>query len=255
MVSTFARVSVLSIILIFLFILLSFFLYSVYWLILIGVVIFVHQALYIYGMFSIRSNYFFKTIKGKEFFLHKPGILFRFDDGPDPVYTPQILNILKTESIKALFAITGENAKKYPEIIKRMYRENHIIANHTFSHPFNILLLRPKMIFKEINTTNEIIKNITGKSPVFFCPPLGHKNAIIGKVIKNLNLEPIMWDIRTKDTHVSSKKIIRSTLKKVKPKSIILFHDGIMPLSKKDRESTIKALKYLIKYFKQKRIL
>jgi hypothetical protein len=212
--SPFAITNIISALLILIFLILSVLGFSIYWLICIGVVIFVHQLLYVYGMFSSKSNYFFKTIKGKEYFNNKPGILFRFDDGPDPVYTPRILDILKAESVKALFAITGENAKKYPGIVKRIHEENHIIGNHTYSHPYNILLLSYKKIFGEISKTKEIIKEITGEYPVFFSPPMGQKNPIIGKVIRSPNLEPVMWDIRTGDTHFSTKKNSKINTKK-----------------------------------------
>lgn len=226
-----------------------------WWVLLAGVVV-LHQGLYIYGMFSYRTNYFFKTIKGKEFFKERQnGVLFRFDDGPDPLYTPRILDILKAESITALFAITGENAAKYRDIVTRMHEENHIIGNHTYTHPFNILLLGYKKVYAEIARTNDIIMAITGQRPVYFCPPIGQKNPIMGKVLKDLQMVPIMWDLRTVDTHFSTAKIMRVIRKKFKAPAIILFHDAEMPWSKKGRESTIEALMETIAYLKEKQYL
>jgi peptidoglycan-N-acetylglucosamine deacetylase len=213
------------------------------------------QAFYIYGMFSSGTNFFFKTVKGKEYFDNKSGILFRFDDGPDPVYTPQILDILKSEGIQALFAVTGKNAEMYPEIVERMHRENHIIANHTYSHPFNILLLGCERVRNEISRTNTIIQSITGVQPKYFCPTIGHKNPIIGKVIKELGLIPVMWDIRTLDTHASFEKIMDIIKRKLKSPAIIMFHDAILPWSKNDRESTVLALKETIRILKEKKYL
>ncbi len=223
---------------------------SVYLLLGIVLIVFMQQVLYIYGMFSTRSNFFFKTIKGKEYFHNRRSILFRFDDGPDPVYTPKILDILKSEGIQALFAVMGRHAELYPEIIERMHGENHIICNHTYSHPYNILLLGYKRILEEIAFTNTIIQGITGIKPKYFCPPLGHKNPVIGIAIKKLDLIPVMWDIRTVDTHVSSEKILNKIKRKLKPPSIIMFHDGILPWSRKDREYTVQALKETIRFLK-----
>lgn len=224
--------------------------------ILLGVIpiICLHQAIYIYGMFSSRSNLFFKTIKGKEFFKDQNGILFRFDDGPHPQYTSQILDILKSEGIRGLFAISGVNAEKYPELVARIYRENHIIANHTYTHPLHILFLGYHRIKNEILRAEQIIENITGEKPIYFCPPMGFKNPIISKVTKELGLIPVMWDIKSWDTRFSYHKMMAGIMKKIKSPAIILFHDGVMPCSKKDRNSTVLALKETIRFLKENNI-
>ncbi len=225
--------------------------FSIYWLVGGGFVILIHQALYIRGMFSHKSDYFFKLMRGREYFKTGRGILFRFDDGPDPVYTPRILEILKAESLRAMFAVTGENAEKYPEILRQIQRENHIIGNHTYSHPYHFLLLGYKRVREEIHRTNEIIRNITGHEPEFFCPPIGQKNFVIGRAIRSLNLKPIMWDIHTGDTWFSTKKIMKKIKKKITPHAIILFHDGVLPWSKNSRECTVEALQAAIRFLKQ----
>lgn len=231
------------------------FLFSSITLLLYGIIIIVciHQAIYVYGMFSPSSNLFFKTVKGKEFFNNQKGVLFRFDDGPHPVYTPQILDILKIEGIQALFAITGANAEKYPEIVKRIYREGHIIANHTYSHPFNILFLGYNRVRNEVSRTSTIIREITGTKPDYFCPPIGFKNQVIGKVTEDLGLIPVMWDVRTLDTKAPFEKIMSRIRKKLKLPTIIMFHDAIMPWSKKERESTILALQETIRTLKERK--
>jgi len=213
------------------------------------------QIHYFYGMFSAGSNFFFKTVKGKEYFNNRNGILFRFDDGPDPIYTPQILDILKAEGIQALFSVTGKNAEMYPEIVARIHRENHIIANHTYSHPFNILFLSYNRIKNELFRTSNIIQSITGARPTFFCSPMGHKNPVIGRAIKDLGLIPVMWDIRTLDTKASLERIILKINEKLKSPAIIMFHDAITPWTKKDREATALALKETIRVCKAKRYI
>ncbi|MGA2142188.1 MAG: polysaccharide deacetylase family protein [Brevinematales bacterium] len=217
-------------------------------------VIAIHQGLYIYGMFGTRTNFFFKTLKGKEYFNGRPEVLLRFDDGPDPVYTPRILDILKSGGRRALFAVTGASAEKYPGILLRIRDENHVICNHTYSHPFNILLSGYKRVYEEISRTNLIIEGITGVKPSYYCPTIGHKNHIIGKVIKKLGLVPVMWDIRTLDTQYPAVKIINRIKRGLKPPSIIMFHDGIQPWSRSDREETITALKETIRILDERRL-
>ncbi|WP_144572821.1 polysaccharide deacetylase family protein, partial [Bacillus paramycoides] len=90
-------------------------------------------------------------------------VVLTFDDGPDPKYTPEILDILKENKIKAAFFILGENAQLNASIVKRIYDEGHEIGNHTFKHPnvANTSLLRTKV---ELNTTQRLIQEITGHS-------------------------------------------------------------------------------------------
>jgi peptidoglycan/xylan/chitin deacetylase (PgdA/CDA1 family) len=250
-ISKFALVNAATLLLLAVFAALAVFSFSIYWIVGGGLVILIHQALYIRGMFSHKSDYFFKLMRGRDYFKDGKGILFRFDDGPDPIYTPRILAILKAESLKALFAVTGENAEKYPEILRQIQMENHIIGNHTYSHPYHFLLLGYKRIKEEIRRTNEIIKNITGKEPEFFCPPIGQKNFMIGRAIKNLKLKPIMWDIHTGDTWYGTDRIVRTIEKNFRSPAIILFHDGVLPWSRQHRENTIEALQATIRFLKQ----
>lgn len=93
-----------------------------------------------------------------------------FDDGPDPVYTPQILDVLKSRQVPATFFLVGVNAENHPGIVKREYAEGHTIGNHTYSHP-NIALLPPFPAREQLDTTQRIIENLLGVSTTFFRPP------------------------------------------------------------------------------------
>ena len=83
-----------------------------------------------YGSFQIRANYFVTSIhKGK-----KKSIALTFDDGPHPENTPRILDILKDKGVKATFFVIGKNAEKYPDLLRRIDAEGHIVGNHSYSH-------------------------------------------------------------------------------------------------------------------------
>ncbi|WP_028403174.1 glycosyltransferase [Ectobacillus panaciterrae] len=97
-------------------------------------------------------------------------VVLTFDDGPDPNYTPKILDILNKYKIKADFFVVGENAQLNTSIIKRIYDEGHEIGNHTFTHP-NIADTSPLRTKVELNTTQRLIQEITGHSTVLFRPP------------------------------------------------------------------------------------
>jgi cellulose synthase/poly-beta-1,6-N-acetylglucosamine synthase-like glycosyltransferase/peptidoglycan/xylan/chitin deacetylase (PgdA/CDA1 family) len=93
-----------------------------------------------------------------------------FDDGPDPRYTPQVLDILKSHRVPATFFVIGVNAENYPALIRREYAEGHQIGNHTYSHP-NIALVSPGRAQLELSTTQRIIENLLSVSTTFFRPP------------------------------------------------------------------------------------
>ncbi len=220
------------------------------WIILTSVLI--QVILYFYGVFAPQSSLFLKVIQGNEYFGPKKAILFRFDDGPDPRYTPQILDLLKEHHIRANFAVTGERAEKYPHIVKRMAEENHTISNHSYSHSYLISLFSYKHLLREIQRTNDIIYNITGQTPEYYCPPMGHKNLAMRRVLMKTGQKVMGWDIRTYDTKYSKDEIVNQVKKHLKTPAIILFHDGVFKWTKENRDSTIESLGILIDHFVNK---
>lgn len=100
-------------------------------------------------------------------------IALTFDDGPDPMDTPEILDLLKQYDVRATFFVIGEKVKMYPELVKREALEGHEIANHTYNHIyFNKRMLEDK-IHKEILYAEQIILDTTGHKPKLFRPPGG----------------------------------------------------------------------------------
>lgn len=93
-----------------------------------------------------------------------------FDDGPDPRYTPQVLDVLKSRGVKATFFVIGANADQNIGLIKREYAEGHDVGNHTYTHP-NIALVSPERAALELSTTQRIIENALGVSTALFRPP------------------------------------------------------------------------------------
>ncbi|MCK4804908.1 MAG: polysaccharide deacetylase family protein [Spirochaetes bacterium] len=222
--------------------------YGIYFILVTFFLIFIH------AVFSPGSNLFVRTIKGREFFKTGRGngsILLKFDDGPDPNYTPKILDILKKDNMQAIFFVTGKRAEKYPEILKRAVSENHLIGNHSYSHSYLINFFRYKRLLEEVTKTSNIIEKITGIKPEYYCPPMGQKNPVLGKVIRQTRLDVLTWDIKSYDTLFSTDRIIKRVKSKLRKNTIILFHDGIFKNTKKDRHSTVEALPAVIRLIKQ----
>lgn len=102
-------------------------------------------------------------------------IAFTFDDGPDPCYTPELLDLLKEHGIKATFFVLGKKAKQYPELIERMHREGHQIGIHNYTiHPTDPLPWTNRR--KQVDRTADIVERITGERPIFYRPPWGLLN-------------------------------------------------------------------------------
>lgn len=158
-------------------------------------------------------------------------IALTFDDGPHPKYTSEILNILYENDAYATFFVIGENAEKYPYLIRAEYDLGCEIGNHTYSH----LRLNSKSVgalSDEIKKADEIIYDITGEKPLLFRPPEGKHNCKTDDIIKKAEKHTVLWTIDTRDwAHTDKNTIINNIKKNVKNGSVILFHDYIVPPS------------------------
>lgn len=96
-------------------------------------------------------------------------VALTFDDGPDPRFTPKILQILRKQKVKATFFVVGTNAKRYPQLVKQEARDGHLIANHGWDHP-EFELLSSKQMQQELDKTAFLIKKLVGYRPKFFQP-------------------------------------------------------------------------------------
>lgn len=147
-------------------------------------------------------------------------VALTFDDGPHPKYTQQLLKGLKERNAKASFFIIGKNAERWPEVVKSIYEDGHLIGNHTYNHvQLNVLCEKDQC--KEINKANEVIYNITGAYPEFIRPTFGEwdKNS-------DCDLIPVLWTVDTLDwTTKNVDKIVQNGTKNIKDGDIILMHD------------------------------
>lgn len=149
-------------------------------------------------------------------------IALTFDDGPHPRYTEKLLDGLKERGVHATFFVTGANAEKYPEIVKRMQEEGHLIGNHTYHH-VQLTAANGEQFRKEIISTNEAIREITGEDTEYIRPPYGAWNK---RYEEELNMFPVLWTIDPRDwCSDDASCIVRNTIGRVKENDIILMHD------------------------------
>jgi polysaccharide deacetylase family sporulation protein PdaB len=176
-------------------------------------------------------------------------IALTFDDGPSLTFTPQILDILKKNKVKATFFVIANEATKYPEIVRRMVDEGHEVANHTYNHHY-LNRFGEKALKEEILQAEETLIRITGLKPVLFRPPGGYFNERIVKVSKELKYTIVIWswEQQPKDwANPGTFAIIRSALKKATGGNIIVMHDR-----GGDRIQTVQALQPIIEGLKEK---
>lgn len=129
------------------------------------------------------------------------GIALTFDDGPNPVYTPQLLDLLKQHDIKATFFVVGQNVRDYPEVVERMHREGHQIGIHHDQHTSS-WLLTPSQLSYEVKETHRAIIDVTGQSPTLYRPPWGMMNAATLFVTKPYQI--ILWSHVFQDWEIDS---------------------------------------------------
>jgi peptidoglycan/xylan/chitin deacetylase (PgdA/CDA1 family) len=180
-------------------------------------------------------------------------IALTFDDGPNPLYTPNVLKILEENDVKATFFLIGRQAQAYPEIVKQIQNNGHEIGNHSQNHLFRLAILTPQEIENEICTAQETIFKITGEYPAFFRPPFGCSSEKLVFSCQRLSLPLINGSVKAYDTTMPGKDYIVSTiLNATNPGSIIILHDGGGFSLFKNRSQTLGALPEIIHTLKER---
>lgn len=177
-------------------------------------------------------------------------VALTFDDGPDEVYTPQVLDILKKYDVKATFFLVGENIERNADIVAREVEEGHEIGNHTYTH-INVAKNGYNEIYNEIIKTQDIIKKITGEEPKLFRPPYRAISKNMCDIIKNKNMNIVLWsNLDPRDwSNPGVYYIVDTITSKVQNGTIILLHDYNNLRNKKSQ--TVQALEIVIPKLKE----
>lgn len=201
---------------------------------------------------SLPSNYVVKkwgAPKDKK-------MVLTFDDGPDPVYTKQILDTLAKYKVPAAFFVVGIQAENYIPLVKRIYNEGYEIGNHTFTHP-NIANISKKRALLEMDATRLLIECIIGRSTILFRAPFNADSEpekaeeIIPVALSRSrnyltigeSIDPEDWQASI-DPDYNADTIFNRVVRLQSRGNIILLHDAGGP-----REATVKALPRIILYF------
>ncbi|MBX3096725.1 MAG: polysaccharide deacetylase family protein [Fimbriimonadaceae bacterium] len=172
---------------------------------------------------QLPARYVGQTVSRHPRGFDKRSIALTFDDGPDPRFTPGILDELKKRNMKATFFVLGWRVERYPALVKRIFDEGHTVANHTRMHP-----ARPDQAraTEEVKSTSEAIKKACGKYPTLFRPPYGIRDSWTARIAKGEGMASVIWTISSADTQTKDTKTIFDNVTKTPSNGdIILMHD------------------------------
>lgn len=153
-------------------------------------------------------------------------IALTIDDGPHPVYTQRLLQILKQNNVHATFFVVGERAEQYPELIRAEVAGGHEIGNHTYDH-VSLIKIPPEYIDTEIKACGDVLTQITGRPPHLFRPPGGEYNRAVAEASEALGYKMILYSDDPGDYADPGTQVIETrTLDTISNGGIILLHDG-----------------------------
>lgn len=145
-----------------------------------------------------------------------PGELaLTFDDGPNPAWTPRLLEVLAEQNVKATFFLLGSHAQAEPGLARRIVESGHLIGNHSWSH-LNLAVTSAKMIREELSRTSDQLAQIAGVPVKYFRPPFGARRPAVLRIARELGMVPVMWNAMTSDwSEPSADRIVQQLSKKV----------------------------------------
>lgn len=172
-------------------------------------------------------------------------VALTFDDGPNPVYTPQLLRVLSRFDVPATFFLIGRHIENNLALAKEVGAAGHELGNHTFTHPLMWSLTDAQMT-AEIKQTDALLRGLNGAEPKFLRPPMGLFSRRVLNVVEQAGYRTVVGNVYPRDPHLPGKeKILRRVLSRVIKGSIVILHDGGNGRHV-DRTQTIWAVEKLI---------
>ena len=154
-------------------------------------------------------------------------IALTIDDGPDPLVTPQVLDMLDRFAARATFFCIGEKALRYPDLCREIVRRGHAVENHSQHHRHHFSLMGLRGMTRELQAAQDTLTTITGQCPSFFRAPAGLRNPFLDPVLSRLGLTLASWSARGFDTrNGDASRVMDKLLCGLRAGAILLVHDG-----------------------------
>ena len=175
---------------------------------------------------------------------HVKTVMLTFDDGPHPLFTPNILAVLRKYDVKATFFVVGKVAAKYPQLVRAIAADGHVVANHTYDH-IRLRTMPENVDLAEMQRCSDLVQSIIGKRPLYFRPPGGRFDQHVVEAAAKLGLRVVSYSVNTFDTIDRSRYTIAArVVRDVRGGGIVLCHDGF--------QQTIDALPQIINRLRAK---
>jgi peptidoglycan/xylan/chitin deacetylase (PgdA/CDA1 family) len=177
-------------------------------------------------------------------------IALTFDDGPNDPHTLNLLDVLAKHKVQATFFLIGRYVRQRPDIVREIAKRGHVIGNHTFTHP--LLIFQPaSRVRQQIGDCRSAINDAIGEHSNLFRPPWGGRHPGVLRTVRQLGLEPVMWNVTGYDWNAPSAEYIECKVTtKIRGGDVVLLHDGSHASFAADRSKTVKAVERLIAKYK-----
>jgi len=210
-----------------------------YRLVAVSAVVFVYTGVLVWASAQIRSQFYVKTFCRNK--AKNDEVAITFDDGPDLVNTPQLIELLDEYGARATFFIIGKKIEEHANLVKKLYLHGHSVGNHSYCHASTFPLKTSKEIAKDVQKTQDLLHKTLCVRNVLFRPPFGVTNPMIAWGINKLGLVSVGWSIRSLDTVKTKEEALDRVIQKVLGGDIVLLHDTTKDIVWITRE----ILKYL----------
>ncbi|MFD5078908.1 polysaccharide deacetylase family protein [Streptomyces sp. NPDC058371] len=171
------------------------------------------------------------------------GVNITIDDGPDPVWTPQVLNVLREYGVKATFCMVGTQAQAHPDLVKQVVAAGHRLCDHTVSH--DTAMDKKSLAYQSrqiLDAERMITKASGGVRPLYYRAPGGAFTPDSRKLAASRGMRPLGWNVDTKDFELPGTEAIVATVQRELPNGpTLLFHDA-----GGDRSQTVEALRRVL---------
>ena len=195
-----------------------------WWTVAVATIWAIYVPIFAFGMASGQMQFFCPSVcRGS---VGRMRVALTFDDGPDPASTPALLDLLERENIAATFFCIGKNVAAHPALAARIVNDGHLIANHTYRHPWWIGFMLAPGLIREMVRTQHAIEQAAGTTPRYVRSPMGITNPHFPRALRKVGLTLVGWDVRPFDTTGSVRTTVDRIVRHARDGSIILLHDG-----------------------------
>ncbi|MEX3933868.1 polysaccharide deacetylase family protein [Paraburkholderia phymatum] len=174
-------------------------------------------------------------------------VALTIDDGPDPVVTPKVLDLLDAHGVRATFFCIGARAQRHPALMREIVARGHAVENHSQVHVHTFSVTLPRGLTREIDAAQRTLESLTGERPMFFRAPAGLRNVFLEPVLQKLDLRLAAWSRRGFDTRERNpQRVLERLVDGLAARDILLVHDATAALSASGEPVVLDVLPRLI---------